>query len=247
MKSFFASKDISYNENTEAVPIEGVFRFSADDIKQVARSAAKFLNPEEEAELRRLELSNLGKKQVLTTPGAGDSEINVDNHDETTPATLRDTPQMVKDPIVVTPGPIATVSGVRNKVLSSANPDMIAKLTSMFASPLATLSSVFSPSNSVSQAKSTAKVSDQNESQSQGNTSSTIFSPPAAPACVKSKFLARYTKPADSTTSTTPGADASVTASGASSVTPAGNGSISPMRSPLMGFLAQIKARGPVE
>lgn len=237
MKAFFARKEISYDENTGAIPIEGVFTFSADDIKQVARSAAKFLNPEEEAELRRLELSSLGKKQVITSPGEVVIETNGghDHHHEATPVTSCDLPEMVKGPTMVTPGPIATVPGVKNKVLASANPDMIAKLSSMFASPIATISSVFSPSNLVSQAKSTTKMSDQSESQVQGNSSSNIFSPPAAPACVKSKFLSRYTKPADSS-STTPGADASATSNG-----------ISPMRSPLMGFLAQIKARGPVE
>ena len=218
-----------------------MFNFNISDIKQVSRSAAKFLNPEEEAELRKKELQNLGQKTPSTSAGVSASE---ETHVCSGSVTERPTPTPCPIP-VSTPEVTNIPSGVKNKVLASANPDMIAKLSSMFASPTfakntsVTPSSVFSPPNFISQGKSSTNQNDQSTNKTPVASLSSVFSPPAAPTSIKSKFLARYSKPTE--LSSTP----SIDPSGTAACKPAAE--VTPVRSPMMGFLAQIKARGPVE
>ena len=144
-KKFFSEKGIEFEENTNPIPISGVFPSKVEIVKAL-RASSKFFSPEEEAEARRKEILGLRQTAMST-----DSTIAIDDGATVTCDSSKE--EAVVSDYLHRDGPcvvpldrsIADISSdcvphnsriaSRNRVLAGISPDMLSKLNKMFTSP----------------------------------------------------------------------------------------------------------------
>ena len=193
----FSKQDILFDDKYDkAIVINGVFPTDIEkDMIRLNKSVAKFLLPEEEAELRRKEISALS--QTNQNPSDSLKPESVFSSLEST--TISNSTQVLGDGISNSNvEKEETFISPKNKILLSVNQEMLAKLNNIF-SPNA-CSSHQKTSFSSSTTLNSTPLSNILNSPGRENIkcmTTPLANKPATPISVKSKFLKKYTASSD--------------------------------------------------